>query len=101
MKKIINNKMYNTETAKYIAEFSEGTGRGFSDFTESLYQKKTGEFFIYGSGGPMSKYSKHTGENTWSGSSDIEPLTPDDVKDWLSSHGYVDEYIALFGELDE
>ena len=47
MKKIINGKMYNTETAKEIGSWNNGRYR--SDFYyvgETLYKKKTGELFV-------------------------------------------------------
>ena len=55
MKKIINHKMYNTETAERLA--SSSNGYGYDDFRymeEQLYRKKTGEFFLYGEGGALS-----------------------------------------------
>ena len=45
MKKIINGKTYNTETAKEISEWSEGVYRDFTYIGETLYRKRTGEYF--------------------------------------------------------
>ena len=48
MKKIINGKMYNTDTAKELAGWSSPGGRGdFSHYEETLYQKRTGEFLLH------------------------------------------------------
>ena len=45
-KKIINNRMYNTETAKQLGYWSNGyTPSDFYFAEETLYQKKTGEYF--------------------------------------------------------
>ena len=52
MKKIINGRKYDTETAKHIGSRSEGQPGNFEYFTEDLYLKKTGEFFLLGDGGP-------------------------------------------------
>lgn len=41
MKKTINKKVYSTKTATYIASREAG------EYTEDLYKKKTGEFFLY------------------------------------------------------
>lgn len=60
MKKIINGKMYNTETACLMGERSNCYGP--SDFrccSEQLYQKRTKEFFMYGSGGAMTRYAEY------------------------------------------
>ncbi len=102
MKKIINGKMYNTETARHIANW--GNGCSYSDFNyceEDLYQKKTGEFFLHGRGGARSSYAESCGQNTWTGGSDIIPLTKESTQDWLESHDYVGTYIELFGEPEE
>lgn len=102
MKKIINGKMYNTETAKEIAYYSNG--RSYSDFSyveETLYRKKTGEFFLYGSGGAMSRYSVSYGQNTWSGNEAIIPLTEAKAKVWMERYADADTYIEVFGEVEE
>ena len=48
MKKIINGKLYDTDTAKEV--FAISCGNGPSDFhyyAEQLYRKRTGEYFLY------------------------------------------------------
>ena len=60
MKKIINKKTYNTETAKTIKKFSF---RDFGDpngYEEILMQTARGLYFIYGIGGEKSKYAEET-----------------------------------------
>ena len=46
MKKVINGKMYNTETATLIKRISEGTYGNWDYADEELYRKRNGEFFI-------------------------------------------------------
>ena len=102
MKKIINNKLYNTDTAKEITAYDNGySGRDFKAVHEILFKKKTGEYFIYGWGGPMSKYAKSVGCNSWSGSEDITPLTVDEAKAWMEAYASADDYIAEFGDIEE
>ena len=102
MKRIINGKMYDTNTATLIAEYSYSNTRDFRHFHEELYQKKTGEFFLYGYGGCMSSYSVPCGSNNWSGSENIRPLTETEVKEWLCDYDIDTEvYISLFGEPEE
>lgn len=48
MKKIINGKKYDTETATYICGYEYDTLSVFSHIHESLFRKKDGEFFLYG-----------------------------------------------------
>lgn len=102
MKKIINGKKYDTETASKAGSWSNGGGwRDFSHFEEILYRKKTGEFFLYGEGGPMTKYAVSTGQNSWSGGERIIPLTYENARKWAEEHLDGDEYEEIFGEVTE
>lgn len=101
MKKVINGKMYNTETAEKIDGWSNGYyGNDFRNCTERLYRKRTGEFFLHGWGGPMSKYAESLGNMT-SGGEKITPFTEDEAKEWMEEHSDVDTYIDVFGEPEE
>lgn len=102
MKKIIKGRKYDTETAKELATWSNGYG--VSDFKyciETLYIKKTGEYFLYGEGGAMSKYSESCGQNCWCGGEKIIPLTVDKAKSWAERNIDADEYEEIFGEVEE
>jgi len=97
MKRIINGKRYDSETARLVGKFSNpGSGRDFQHYVESLYQKRTGEYFLYGIGGPMTQYAVSTGQNSWSGGSKIIPFTADEARDWAEEHLTADEYEAEF-----
>jgi hypothetical protein len=100
MKKIINGKKYDTDTAKSMLSWSNDR-TDFSYCHEELYRKKTGGFFLYGSGGPMSKYTKSCGDNCWSGAEEIIPLTEVEARKWAEEHGDADDYEAIFGEVEE
>lgn len=51
MKKIINGKKYDTETATSVGEYSSNYAcSDYKHYDETLYKKKTGEFFLYGEG---------------------------------------------------
>ena len=72
MKKIIKGKTCNTETAeqlgtKYVGMFGQADG-----YEEQLYITKTKQHFIYGNGGPESKYIQPT----------IELLTDTEAEAW-------------------
>lgn len=102
MKQIINGKKYNTETAKEMGCWSNNYSYGdFNYCEESLYRKKTGEYFLYGVGGAMSKYSQSCGQNTWSGGSEIMPMTESEARDWAEKHLTADEYEEIFGKVEE
>lgn len=101
MKKVIDGSLYNTATAKEIGSRSYGNYGDFSHFSETLYKTKAGKYFLYGEGGPMSKYSRSVGNNEWSGGEHIEPLTPEAARKWAEEHLTAEEYIAEFGEPEE
>ena len=102
MKKIINGKKYDTETAKEIGCWDNDHPRNdFHFFEETLYQKRTGEFFIFGSGNAASKYSRSCGQNEWCGDSRIIPLEYENAWRWAEEHLDADTYEAAFDEVAE
>ena len=100
MKKIINGKLYDTSTAKLI-DSDCGNFRSYSSWLEELYRKRTGEYFLYGKGGPASKYSRQVDANTRIGSSDIIPLTYAEALAWAEEHMVAEAYIEHFGPVAE
>lgn len=102
MKQILNGKVYNTETAKCVGEWFNGLSeRDFSYCEESLYRKRNGEYFLYGYGGPMTKYAVSVGSNEWKGVEKIIPLEWEDARKWAEEHLEAGEYEAEFGEVEE
>lgn len=101
MKKIIGGKKYDTETARFIGEDGFSNSRDFNHWSEELYQKRTGEFFLYGEGGPLSRYAEVTGQNEWSGGEKIIPLSYDSAREWAEEHLDADDYESVFGEITE
>lgn len=100
MIKIINGKKYDTDTAKELASYYNGE-TGLRYLEENLYRKKTGEYFICGNGGPLTGYRVPSGNNTWSGSCQIIPITKSEAKEWVEKYCSVDDYIGIFGDVDE
>ena len=85
-----------------MGKWSNGGGwRDFNHMEEVLYRKRTGEFFLYGEGGPMTKYAQSTGQNSWSGGDMIIPLTAAKAREWAEEHLDADEYAEIFGMPDE
>lgn len=102
MKKIIKGKVYDTDTATFLAEYDSGHSvTDFQHYTEELYQKKTGEFFIYGEGGPASRYSQACPTGGWDGGRKIVPLTYEQAREWGEKNLDADEYEDIFGEVAE
>ena len=102
MKKIINGKVYDTEKAARVASWSNGgTWRDFRHLEETLYRKKTGEFFLFGEGGPMTQYAERVEQNGWIGGSRIMPMSYAEAQKWAEEHLDGDEYEAIFGAVVE
>lgn len=91
MNKIINNKKYNTETAKEICDHTY-YNNGLPCSWDTIYLKKTGEFFLC-----------HTvnGQDCFDLTPYITPLTEAEAKkkcqEWMTG----DAYEETFGEVEE
>ena len=97
MKKIINGKKYDTDTAGVIHEWDNGYyTNDFHYCSADLYRTKNGAYFLHGEGGAMSAYSASYGNSRGSGS-DIIPLTEKEALKWLEDHDgaeAIEEYFA-------
>lgn len=101
MKKIINGKKYDTDTAEFVGRY--WNGRGATDFTyfeEALFKKKTGEFFLEGEGGALTAYAVPCGSGC-SGGCKIIPLTEKEARDWVEKNLSYDTFVEFFGEPEE
>ncbi len=96
MKKIIRGRLYDTDTAKEIGCDSYSDPGDIDYWEETLYRKKTGEFFLDGEGGARSGYAVCIGQNTWSGGEKITPLTYDEAREWAENHLDADTYMQYF-----
>ena len=101
MKKIIQGVLCDTSTAKFLGETSYLSDRDFAHWSEELYRTKSGKFFLYGEGGPASRYAVTIGQNEWSGGEKIQLLSRETAMVWAEEHLDGDEYIAAFGDPEE
>lgn len=102
MRKIINNKRYDTDTAEHVGYWDNGMdGHDFRHESATLYRKRSGEYFLHGEGGPMSRYAEARGTSSWVGGERIMPLSWDDARRWAEERLDAGEYEAEFGEVDE
>lgn len=96
MKKIINGKKYDTDTAKCIGcENNIGCGNDkvlsctdYSFWETCLYRKKTGEYFTY--------YHEVKGDKEV-----ITPISEEEAMKWCEIHMSVEEYEEIWGEVEE
>ena len=90
--KVIDGKMYDTRTAKAVYEY-ENEEDGMSPwYRETLYRKRTGEYFLYG--------ESYDGSCRYCGGL-IMPYTLDAAMLWAELHCDGDEYEEIFGEVEE
>ena len=88
MRKIINGRMYDTDTAKLVGSYQAEVDGGSYIFG-SLCRKRTGEYFADTDGTVLGM------ERT------ITPLSYDKAREWAESHLTADEYEAEFGPVSE
>ena len=101
MKKIINQKRYDTDTAQLIG--SKDNGYPYNDFNytrETLYRKKTGEFFLHCEGGANSIYGVWNGNNGHWGEH-LKPISYEQAQHWAEENLGADEYEKIFGKIEE
>jgi hypothetical protein len=101
MKKIIEGRKYDTETARQVAEWSNRDYGNFGYTAETLYLKRTGEFFLHGEGGARSKYRECEGVNLFGSGEKIVPLSEQEARAWCEEHCDGDTYEEIFGEVAE
>lgn len=98
-KRVIGGKVYNTETAERIAEYSHGDRSDFHYVYEALYRTKADRYFIEFAGGPLSVYAENQGPNLVSSSSGIQVIDPDEALAWCERYqvdaGIVEKYFSL------
>lgn len=101
MKKIIDGKVYNTDTATKIGEWSYGRYGDINYVEEVLYKTKKGAFFIYYEGGANTSYGVDVGNFNRSDSRGIFVINKGEAKTWCEKHIDADDYIEVFGEVEE
>lgn len=94
MIKTISGARYDTSTAKKISGIVRGSGP--DEIRETLYRKKTGEYFLYGEGGPHTRYATPQGANAWKSGALIRPLSLSEAKEWAKEN-IPEEFEEIFG----
>ena len=96
MRRIVNGKVYDTETADWIANYEYRHRGDFHWYAEDLYRTKKGTFFLAGEGGGLSKYQVEVGCRSWCGGSKIIVLTEEEAREWVEKYGSTRLYEKLF-----
>ena len=93
MNKVVNRRLYDTETATALASFKTNVSYfAQTEFTETLFRKKTKEYLLYAKGGPHTDaIHKET----------ITPFSINEAKKWAEDRLSGDEYMKIFGTVEE
>ncbi len=100
MRKIINGRVYNTDTATLVCDVSpSGFSRGDFRYEDTnLYRSPKGQFFLAGTGGPLTRWAQAEGQNGMRGGSGIELVSDDVARAECERHGTNEDFVAAFGE---
>ena len=97
MKKIIDRKTYDTTTATRVGWWCNDLAQtDFNYVEETLYRKRTGEYFLFGLGGGMTEYAEFYNGASTKGTK-IVPLMFEEAREWAEEKLDGDEYIDEFG----
>lgn len=96
MKARINGHKYDTDTAGFVARYSVQADELRYSFTQTLFYKKTGEFFIYSRGGDRDE--EDFNNEYWIFRPEIVPLSFQEAKRWAQLHCSKCKFITLFGD---
>ena len=100
MKKIIEGKTYNTETALLLGDWQNLWKGDYHYCREELYRTKKGTYFLYGEGGALSCYARYIGGSA-TGGADFQVLSDREAKEWAEKKLSAEEYCKIFGEPEE
>ena len=92
MNKVINGRKYDTKTAKQICCRSNQCGNGLPGSYDTLYLKKTGEFFLC---------HEATGQMLYDMKDYITPVSEEEAKEFVAAQMDADGYESIFGEVEE
>ncbi len=102
MKKLVNGKSYNTETAELIWSWDNGLSKSKAQWhEESLYKSKNGRWFIYGEGGPLSPVAKICDDGLTSGQFLKALSENDEILGWMEEHDVDTDIAAKYFEIEE
>lgn len=102
MKKIIEGKLYNTDTAECLHSWDNGYfGGDFKYRSKDLYRTPNGRLFLHHTGGAMTDMKQTAGSNTWSGGEDIEVIDEVTAVRFLETHNGADVIMELFPDYYE
>lgn len=103
MKKIIRNKVYDTDTAQLIKQADHpNITNGEGSCKQSLYRKKTGDYFLAVSGARTDVFHNLALENNVHDCErHIYPLTYEQARSWAEEEMIADEWLEIFEPVED
>ena len=101
MKRIIDGKRYNTETAQFIGNWEYAEPGNFHHVYEALYRTPSGRYFLEYQGGALSPYAVNNGPHCVSGSRGIRPLDAEEALAWCEDRDIDAEVIEKFFTVED
>ena len=98
MKRIIDGKRYDTETAERVTWVGSRSGISRSDHTywdAAIYRTPRGRWFLAGDGGPASIFAQSVGNGT-SGGSGLIPISDTEAQEYLEDVEAMDALERFF-----
>lgn len=90
MKTLINGKLYYTDTDVVLCKRSDPSLGWMSYASEALCRNRTGDYYLYASGGAIYSLRNMPREI-------IIPLDIDGAKKWAATNMTTNDYIAIWG----
>ncbi len=102
MNRVINGSRYDTDTARQLGCSASNCLRSdLSWWEETLYRTKAGKYFIFGEGGPMTRYAKSLGDGSYGYGQSITPVSEEKAREWAENHLDGDSVDRIFGAIAE
>ncbi len=103
MKKIIDGRLYNTETAKRIVQLCCSAYRGdFAYHATYLYKSPKGQFFVAGSGNAASMWASDCGGGTRGPGEGMRLVDADEARQIMEANGCsADDFAAVGLSVEE
>lgn len=96
MKRIVDGKRYDTDTAEVVATYEYRRSGDFNWYEETLYRTKKGAWFLAGEGGARSKYGERVDQSTWGPGEGLQVLSEAEAREWLEQYGDADTFETWF-----
>lgn len=102
MNRVINGSRYDTATARRLGSDSSNSPQSdFSWWQETLFRTKSGKYFLFCEGGPMTRYARLCGDGTYGYGESIVPISEEKAREWSEKHLSVGDVERIFGAIAE